>query len=336
MKVRTTDQWQSSLHLVRLMFEQLYNYFTNNKIFHPSLHGYRHHRSTQTALLQLYDKWVRAAHRGQVSGVVLLDLSAAFDLVDHQLLVRKLQIYGLDSGFCDWVSSYLTGRHQAVWLNHCFSSFLPCNVGVPQGSNLGPLFFLIFYNDLPFNLDCEIEAYADDSTMSFSEKNTKTISETLTRNCAKVSTWMRQNRFKLNAEKTHVLTVGTYARVDNLENKVEVEMDSITVHEGDERCEKLLGVIIEYNLKWHKTIAELRVKLKSRLAGLLKLRYVVPYNYLKIITQGIFNSILIYCLPLYGGCDRADLESLQVLQNKAAQIVTKSPPRSERNAIMTN
>ena len=178
-----------------------------------------------------------------------------------------------------------------------------------------------------------IEAYADDSTMSFSEKNTESIGETLTRNCAIVSTWMRQNRFKLNAEKTHILTVGTSARVDNLENKVEVEMDSITVHEGDERCEKLLGVNIEYNLKWHKTIAELRLRLKSRLAGILKLRYVVPYNNLKVITQGIFNSILIYCLPLYGDCDRADLESLQVLQNKAAQIVTKSPPRSERKPM---
>ena len=169
--------------------------------------------------------------------------------------------------------------------------------------------------------------------MSFSEKNTESIGETLTRNCAIVSTWMRQNRFKLNAEKTHILTVGTSARVDNLGNKIEVKMDSITVHEGGERCEKLLGVNIEYNLKWHKTIAELRLRLKSRLAGILKLRYVVPYNNLKVITQGIFNSILIYCLPLYGGCDRADLESLPVLQNKAAQIVTKSPPRSERKPM---
>ena len=134
---------------------------------------------------------------------------------------------------------------------------------------------------------------------------------------------MRQNRFKLNAQKTHVLTVGTSARVDNLETKVEVEMDNITVHEDDERCEKLLGVNIEYKLKWHKTIAELRLKLKSRLAGLLIIsnRYVVLYSYLKIITHGIFNSILVYCLPLYGGCDKADLESLQVLQNKAAQHI---------------
>ena len=97
--------------------------------------------------------------------------------------------------------------------------------------------------------------------------------------------------------------------------------------------EKLLRVQIEYNLKWHRTIAALRLKLKSRLAGLMKLRYVVPYNSIKIITQGIFNSIMVYCLPLYGGCDRADLESLQVLQNKAAQIVTKSPLRSERKPM---
>ena len=319
--------------LEKVIFEQLYNYFSSNKIFHPSLHGYRHNRSTQTAMLQMYDRWVRAAHRGQVSGVVLLDLSAAFDLVDHQLLVRKLQIYGLDSGFCDWVSSYLTGRHQAVWLNHCFSTFLPCEVGVPQGSNLGPLFFLIFYNDLPFNLDCDIEAYADDSTLSQSEKDVINISETLTRNCALVSTWMNQNKFKLNAEKTHVLTVGTRIRVDNSENKLEVVMNNIKLKENAERCEKLLGVQIEYNLKWHKTIANLRLKLKSRLAGLSKLRYIVPFSSLKIITQGIFNSILVYCIPLYGGCDRVDLESLQILQNKAAQIVTRSPPRSERKPM---
>ena len=71
----------------------------------------------------MYDKWVRAAHHGQVTGVVLLDLSAALDLVDHRLLVEKLKIYGVESDFCDWISSYLDERHQAVWLDHCFFSF---------------------------------------------------------------------------------------------------------------------------------------------------------------------------------------------------------------------
>ena len=81
--------------LEKVIYKQMYDYFTNNLIFHPSLHGYRQHRSTQTALLQLYDRWVRAAAAGQVSGVVLLDLSAAFDLVDSKLLIKELKIYGL-------------------------------------------------------------------------------------------------------------------------------------------------------------------------------------------------------------------------------------------------
>ena len=265
--------------------------------------------------------------------MVLLDLSAAFDLVDHQILLDKLKIYGVQPDFCDWVRCYLSDRHQAVWLSHCFSSFLLCSVGVPQGSILGPLFFLIFYNNLPFSLDCEIEAYSDDSTMSLSGKNVEVIGDLLSSNCAKVSTWMGENKLKLNAGKTHFLTVGTSVRVDSLANPVEVLMDGITLREQVERSEKLLGVHVQYNLKWQKTLEELRKKLKKRLAGLQKLKNVVPLHQLKIITQGIFNSIMVYCLPLYGGCNKGDLEAVQVLQNKAAQIVTKSPPRTHRNQM---
>ena len=319
--------------LEKVIYEQLYGYFSSNKIFHPSLHGYRRGRSTQTALLQMYDKWVRAAHHGQVTGVVLLDLSAAFDLVDHQLLEEKLMIYGVEPEFCAWISSYLSGRHQAVWIDHCYSEFLPCNVGVPQGSNLGPLFFLIFYNDLPYSLKCEIDAYADDSTMSYSAKSVDLIGENLTNNCAVVSNWMEWNKLKLNAGKTHILTVGTSVRVNNLTSPVEVVMDNITLQESPERYETLLGVQIEYHLKWHQTLKDLLSKLKKRLAGLSKLRSIVPFGMLKVITQGIFNSVLVYCLPLFGGCDKNELNSLQVLQNKAAQIVTRSPPRSARNPM---
>ena len=114
------------------------------------------------------DRWVRAAAGGQLSGVVLLDLSAAFDLVDSDLLLQKLKVYGFDDDSLLWVESYLADRHQAVWIDHALSDFLPCTVGVPQGSNLGPLFFLIFFNDLPHSLNCEADAYADDTTLTVS------------------------------------------------------------------------------------------------------------------------------------------------------------------------
>ena len=110
-------------------------------------------------------------------------------------------------------------------------------------------------------------------------------------------------------------------------------MDGIYLEENNEKCEALLGVSVQFNLKWHKTIEDLKGKLKKRLAGLTKLRFIVPFIILKTITQGIFNSVLIYCLPLFGGLDKDQLGDLQVLQNKAAQIVTRSPPRAARNAM---
>ena len=101
----------------KVIYEQMYSYFHRNNIFHQNLHGYRHRRSTQTTLLQLYDKWIKAANKGYISGAVMLELSAAFDLVDHDLLVQKLKVYGLDDDFRDWIISYLSNRKQAVWIN---------------------------------------------------------------------------------------------------------------------------------------------------------------------------------------------------------------------------
>ena len=166
--------------LEKVVYLQMYEYFSRNNIFHPNLHGYRHNWSTQTALLQMYDRWVSAATAGQVSGVVLLDLSAAFDLVEPSILIKKLRIYGLDENFLAWIESYLTDRQQAVWIDHCLSEFLACDVEVPQGSNLGPFFFLIFYNDLPYTMNCDLDVFADDSTMTKTAQDVVVIGSELT------------------------------------------------------------------------------------------------------------------------------------------------------------
>ena len=318
--------------LEKVIYKQLYDYFSKNKIFHSSLHGYRQNRSTQTALLQLYDTWVRSAAQGQVSGVVLLDLSAAFDLVDHEILVKKLKIYGVDRDFCTWVGSYLHGRQQAVWIDHTFSEFLPNSVGVPQGNILGPLFFLIYFNDLLSTLSCKVEVYADDSTLTESGPNVQEIESKLTENCRKVSIWMKENKLKLNAIKTHFLLVGTQERL-RVTQQPHVIMDGVHLEENADKCESLLGVQVKANLKWSAQISKVSAKLKMRLVGLTMLKYLVPYETRNTIVIGIFNSILIYCLPLYGGCNKGQIKDLQVLQNKAGQLVAHKPPHTNRNAL---
>ena len=319
--------------LEKVAYEQLYRYFTVNKILHQNLHGYRRNRSTQTALLQMYDRWVQAAVKGQVSGAVLLDLSAAFDLVSPDILLNKLEIYGIQGDFLAWIKSYLLDRHQAVWIDHTFSEFLSCDVGVPQGSNLGPLFFMIFVNDLPFSLSCDMDQYADDSTVTATGENIEEINQSLDINCAIVSNWMAENKLKLNAEKTHILTLGTRERLSMPGNKVSVCMDGIWLQESQEGCEDLLGCVISANLKWHNQVKELLKKLKKRLAGLAHIKFVLAYNFRKTVSEGLFTSVLAYCLPLYGGCGLEEIRDIQILQNKAAQLVTHSPPRSNRNVM---
>jgi hypothetical protein len=222
------------------VYKQMYEYLTSNHIFHPNLHGYSQNRSTQTALLQMYYRWVRAAAAEQVSGVVLLDLSAAFVLVESDLLINLLRVYGLDDDFCAWVSSYLQDRHQAVWIDHIFRVFFQNSIGVSQGSNLGPLFFLIFYNYLLSALDCSVEVYADDSTVTGTGANVADIGTELTENCRKVSGWMASNKLKLNADKTHFLVVGKQERLKNTEQPA-VNMDGIMLEENAEKSELLLG-----------------------------------------------------------------------------------------------
>ena len=210
--------------LEKVMYEVIYEHFSKNSLFHPSLHGYRKDRSTMTALLSMYEKWVKAASQGQARGVVLVDQGSAFDLVSTELLLQKMKIYGFEDDMINWISSYLTDRFQAVWIDHVYSSFLKSSIGVPQGSNLGPLFFLIFFNDLPTYIKEDVDCYADDSTMGATADDIVEIGEKLSNDCDNLSMWMESNRFKLNAGKTHLLTMGTSQRIKNLEDELTVPL----------------------------------------------------------------------------------------------------------------
>ena len=139
--------------------------------------------------------------------------------------------------------------------------------------------------------------YANGTTSTVSGETVEEIGSKMTENCELVTNWMKENKLKLNASKTHLMTVGT-GRMQ--ESSVVVTMDGCVLGESVDKVETLLGVQIEPNLKWHKQVEELMKKLKKRFVGLAHLRHILPYHLRKRITEGIFTSVLVYCLPVFG------------------------------------
>ena len=188
--------------LERAIFSQVLGYMDSNKYFNPSHHAYRSFHSTTTAMLQMYDTWLEAIEDGELAGVCMVYMSAAFDVVDIELLLKKLTLYGFDRNAIQWMWSYLSHRSQCVYIEGSLSSLLPLEAGVPQGSILGPIFYTIFTNELPqvvheddcpvrnlpdgnlFSIQCHdcggLCCYADDSTYTATGKDPLQLAEKLT------------------------------------------------------------------------------------------------------------------------------------------------------------
>ena len=180
--------------------------------------------------------------------------------------MKKIGIYGLQNEYLDWIKSYLSDRFQYVLIDHVFSRYLHCEVGVPQGSILGPLLFLIYFNDLPSSLHhCNVDSYADDTTVSVAGEYFEEIENKLTSNCEKLSKWMKMNKLKLNPDKTHLMTKGTAQKLSNIPRLLKLKMDSVLLNHNESGYEKLLGCNVSKSLKWNHQVQEILAKLVKRL-----------------------------------------------------------------------
>ena len=181
----------------RIIFQQVQRYFDANGLNTEHQHAYRPGHSTCTALTQMTDDWQCEIDNGRLMGIVLLDFSAAFDLINLFLLLDKLKQYGFTGTALNWMQSYLSNRKHV-------------NCGVPQGSCLGPLLFSIFINDLPLLLQKSlISMYADDSTIYVAGLNTVEIKRILDNELNLVIRWIEANKLALNVGKTKSILIGT-------------------------------------------------------------------------------------------------------------------------------
>ena len=334
------------------------NYLESNKLLNPNHHGCRQGHNTATALLQMCDQWLEEVDSDLMVGVMLVDLSAAFDMVDHSILLKKLDLYGLDKHSISWMNSYLSRRTQVVMVDGCLSPPLNITCGVPQGSILGPLLYILFTNELPevihnecrntdmrnkvaeqawpkYTMLCKdcgsIGCYADDSTYTCSGKTAEALSVQLTNKYKVMSDFLVSNKLKLNDDKTHLMVMSTsQARAIRRggikdSTKVEIRTLSEVVHPSEH--EKLLGCVVHEDMKFGEHLISneesLLRSLNTRICGLKMLSKLASFKTRKMVADGIIMSKLIYLIPLWGGSAKNIIAALQKAQNRAARVVTK-------------
>ena len=270
--------------LEKYVHESLSMFLHQHELLHKTQSGFRAQHSCETALVNLIDLWLNAIDNSKMVGVVLVDFKKAFDLVDHQILTNKLEIYGIEDEALMWFNTYLTNRKQQVAINNSKSDFQRISCGVPQGSILGPLLFLLFINDLPlYTSHVFTDLYADDTTLYDVQDSMEQIENNLQSALNNLHIWCRGNGMILNSTKTKVMLVTTNQKRQRLVNdNLDLKFDNETLDTVSN--DKILGVFVDNNLTWSDHIKHLTKKIASSIWLLSKLRN----SYLKIIE---FNSI---------------------------------------------
>ena len=280
----------------------------------PFLCGYRSGYNVQHALIALIEKWRISLDKGGFGGAILMDLSKAFDTLNHDLLIAKLHAYGFDKVSLKLIKSYLTNRWQRTKVNNSYSSWTKIIHGVPQGSILGPLFFNIYLNDLLFlTLDTSLCNYADDNTLYACDISLKSLIDKLESSASEVLNWFKYNYMKPNDSKCHLLVSG------NKEEVIVAKIGNAFIVESHEV--KLLGSKIdrELNFKGHMTSvcknAGKKINVLARLCNILSLEK------RKLLMNAFFMSQFSFSPLLFMFCDRTVNYKINSLHYRALQIV---------------
>ena len=270
--------------LEKHVFLHFYKYLQHHRLLTDSQLGFRRNQSCQTALITLTEKIYEALEAGNYFGLVQLDLSKAFDLVNHSLLLQKLKLYNCSSASTFWFESYLLNRSQSVSIEKTVSSPHKITSGVPQGSILGPLLFLININDLPLYFkSCNEVLYADDATLTKSGPNVEIIQQELSRDVNYAFKWCLVNDMMLSIPKCVSILIATRQKLSKCQGiKLNVNINNV-----DLPCvnsTKILGVHFDATLSWKDHVTD-------------------------------------FCSIIWGNCPKYVLADLEKIQKRAARII---------------
>ena len=315
--------------LERLMYIRLLKFINKNQIFNKHQFGFRDKHSTFMALIILIKNLVNAIDNGKCAVGIFLDFQKAFDTVDHCILLDKLYFYGIRGQAFDWFSSYLHNRQQLVNYYGYESDLKTIKCGVPQGSILGPLLFLLYINDLPQVSEYFMPIlFADDTNLFATGYNLNDIFSEINKEIANIYAWVKANKLSLNIDKTNFMLF-TPKCVPRSINGIFINGNKIM--EVTET--KFLGVIIDCKLNWSPQITYISKKVAKGVGIILKARKLFDQETLLTLYYTFVYPYLNYCIHVWGKAYNVHIHDLIILQNKAIRIVHGVSPRTNANKL---
>lgn len=315
----------------KIMFQQMYNYFSSFKLFYNSQYGFRSLHSTELAAYELIERILKDLDNDKIPLNIYLDLSKAFDTLDHQILLSKLSYYGFYDSSLKLMNSYLTDRQQFVDFNGTQSDYCQIKTGVPQGSILGPLLFIIYMNDIYLSSTFfHPLIYADDTTLfvSINTSEISTISNTINNELENVNTWLKLNKLSLNTSKTKaILFHMPQKQITQLPN---IKIDNYPIVFEDSF--NFLGIVLDKNLRWTPHIDLISKKI-SKINGILnRIKNFLPTYVLVIIYNTLVLPYLNYGTFVWGWKNR----QINILQKKSIRIISKSSYNAHTSLLFKN
>lgn len=299
----------------RTLHDRITYFLEENNALNPCQYGFRKKKSVSDALLQTVTSIQNELNNGNSCIALLIDLQKAFDSVNHAILLTKLWNVGIRGIPHQLIASYLSERSQNVLYNGQFSSTLPINVGVPQGSILGPLLFLIFINDLSHFLPFKSILYADDTTILIPGQNNSELFNNSNKCIDTLLSWLSSNKLKLNVDKTTYLYYGKHQHADNLTIKIL----------GTTICRsastKLLGMFIDDKFSWDKHIKHVYSLLNPWKHIFYNIRHKLTEHSKYLLYHSFIQTHLLQGIELYSNASSNKLNKLKITQNKLIKII---------------
>ena len=320
--------------LEKVVSEQLSFFLDQSSIHETFQSGFRKHHSTETALLKVSSDIMMSADSGKCTVLVLLDLSSAFDTIDHQILLRRLRDeVGLSGSVLRWFSSYLSGRSFSVAANQIRSESADLLCGVPQGSVLGPVLFLLYLIPLGKIIqrftDVSYHIFADDIQLYCSFKpNELHKLDSLVHCLVEVKEWLSDNTLQLNMDKTETLVIAPDESIPGISQFLGDLGRSV------KPSVRNLGVVFDKDMSLIQHCKQLTKNCFFHLRNISKLRKMVSQNDLELVIHAFVSSRLDYCNSLFTCLNKKELSRLQLVQNSAARILTRTNRRSHITPIL--